>query len=450
LRKVFPLILALALVAADDVLSQDIPIGDGKLTLGGKLVSGIFYDSDNVPMVSDGQASINSGMGYYGTEGSICFWNESDSKNSMRLDCSLTYALDDFGFNARLRVDGIASFAYERYAYAWVDLLDDQLKISGGFIDIADKVWGTLGDGDWDIGGNGVRVEITPIEGLNFGAFFMVPYENANPPKQPTTRLITGTVTPERVLRETVFGFRYTNSAFYVSSQLKLDSDIDGLIINSVDTLGKSTMEPWSGADDEMLLIFGAGLTAVQGLTLTAEGNLQGLGNTAARGRTDLRQTASYDFGKLTVGVKAKELLYGYDLGLLASNYNKLSPWMQFKPFVSYELVDDFSVGLEGGYGFGYLIEVTPDSGNDGAGAISLALAREKYDFFIKPNLSLKLNGGLSLKAWYMLTAIGYEDLWDDAAYDDRRHSAIPEAKDLSKVESILMHQLALEFTLRF
>jgi hypothetical protein len=464
LRKFIPLCIALALVAANGAMSQGIAIGDGTLTLGGKIVSGIFFDSDTVPMVQKGTVTqINNkaddfGKLYYGADGRVRLWNETDSKNPLRFDFSLMYVLNNLGFKARLRADnvlqgisGASSNSFARYAYAWIGLLDERIKVTGGFIDLGDNVWGTKGDGDWDIGGNGLRLEIKPLEGLDLGAFLIVPNQNGKPPTQPKNTVNTGYVTLDRVLRETAFGFRYTCPAFYVSSQLKLDSDIDGLIIDSVATLAQDYMEPWSGADDEMMLMFGAGLTAVPGLTLSVEGKLEGLGNPEARGRTDLRQTASYDFGRLTVGAKAKEILYGYDLAALENNYNELGPWMQFKPFAQYELADDFVIGLEGGYGFGYSAELIPDGDNDGKGPAALAVAKEKYDAFIKPSLSLKLAGGLSLRAWYMFTSVGYDDLWDGAAYDNRKLSTIPMDEDnATEIRSIDMHQLALEFSLSF
>jgi hypothetical protein len=129
---------------------------------------------------------------------------------------------------------------FARYAYGWVDLFNNGLKFTGGFIDLSDNVWGTLGDGDWDIGGNGLRAEVKPFKffnldesaagSLNIGAFFMIPSsDNSNIGRDDQGKPVYRTVTLERVLKETVIGFRYTHPWLYAGVQLKLDSDIDGV-----------------------------------------------------------------------------------------------------------------------------------------------------------------------------------------------------------------------------
>lgn len=326
-----------------------------------------------------------------------------------------------------------------RYAYGWVNLLDDKIKVSGGLIAIADNVWGTQGDGDWDIAGNGLRLELKPIDGLDFGAFLHVPtMDNPVVPQYGDKRVRK--VDLARTLGETSFGFRYTRPMFYASAQYWMDSDIDGTdIYKNVGGTITTETPVWSDAGDEKQLMFGAGLTGVPNLVATVEGNLSGLGNTAARGWTDLRQTVSYTlFGKLTLGMKAKELLWGYDIRKLDDWPLDLKPWMQFKPFANYKVSDEFTAGMEVGYGFGNLVN---------GDVTDRKFVNEKYDAYLKPNLAYNFKGGLALKAWYMFTAIGYTDLGDNSMFIDLRQSDSPVDKDNTvSSKPLLKQQVALEF----
>jgi hypothetical protein len=431
------------------VTAQEIKIGDGTLTLNGKVATGGFFDNENAEKKDDAGAPINDGN--LGADGRVRMWNESDPGNGLRLDFTAAYTLKNAGFRIRLRADndlaGESRTVVGRYAFGWIDLFDNLLRATGGYIDLSANVWGTQGDLDADIGGNGVRLEVKPIEGLNVGVFFLAPQsaetvfttKAATPPATgyvTTSKTGTKFATAPQVLAETVFGARYVNPLFYVNLQFALDSDFDGSVVKKADG------SVYSEAGDEQRLLFGVGLTAVENLTATVEGDINGLGNWAARGKGDLRQTVSYGIDKLTFGLKAQELLWGYDLKErfgLAYDSKSLSPWMQFKPFVEYQVQDNLTVGLEGGYGFGHAVE---DVGEK-------AWANEEYNIFVKPNLSLSL-GLLNVKFWYKFNLIGYANLWDGVAYENRNGSNIPETKDGKLVESLLKNQVALEFIWSF
>jgi hypothetical protein len=352
-------------------------------------------------------------------------------------------------------LQGKADTVIGRYAYGWVNLFDDALKFSGGFIDLSGNVWGTLGDGDWDLGGNGVRMEFKPFSlkplqslnlgELNAGVFFLVPAEpNPNQIHDENMVVIPGDITFKRVLGETAFGFRWTHPWFYAGAQVQMDTDVDGKEI-----MDSSRRNVWSGAGDEMRFMFGAGFTLLPELLVTAEGNFEGLGNWAARGSGDLRQTIHYAFSripvpvadKLVIGVKAKELLWGYDVKELTGWNIALKPWIQIKPFVDFKATDEFTGGLEFGYGFGHLVLAHPSEAQK--------FIYEDANFFIKPNLTYTFKQGLEIKLWYMFTRIAYGNLSD--AYPDRRNSSIPKKADnLTLVESLVKHQIAVEFVWSF
>jgi hypothetical protein len=464
------------------VTSQEVKVGSGTLTFGGKVASGIFFDSDDAVKETETHLRINSG--YIGEDGRVRMWNESDSGNALRADLTATYTNDNIGFRIRLRADdtlfGDTQPVLGRFAYGWVNLFNEGLKFTGGFIDLSDNVWGTLGDGDWDIGGNGVRLEVKPFQffnlntetfgSLNLGAFIRVPLKtNPSLGRDENLQRVYRTPTLERTLGETVIGFRYTHPWFYAGLQLELDSDIDG--IDMFEGLGdiQAADYVWSSAADEARFMFGAGLTHPEflpGIFFSIEGNFEGLGNTEARGKTDLRQTLSYDIWKFTVGLKAQEILWRYDL---VKNFNvayydfELTPWTQFKPFVDFHVNDEFTAGLELGFGGGHYVtgKIVPTTGgptvttptSTAPSDKTFGVVNEESNFYIKPNLSYTFGKGLELKAWYKFTLIKYADLGDAPQLVDRHYSDIP--RTIENVETILVdslqkNQLAIEFVWSF
>ena len=460
MKKNFWIVAALCFIAGR-VAAQEVNVGKGALTFSGKIASGVFFDFDDVEKEDETGAVINPG--YYGSDGRVYLWNDSDNKSPLRADLTANYIMDTVGFRIRLRansaLDGFDRSVLARYAYGWVNLFNQGLKFTGGFIDLSDNVWGTRGDLDKDIGGNGVRVELKPFRffnldesiagSLNIGAFFLVPsQENPNSFVDGKPRLVT----LERTFQETVFGFRYTHPWFYAGAQLRLDSDVDGIDIYKGTAPGSPGIEVWSGAADEIQFMFGAGFTMLPELAFTAEGIFDGMGNIEARGTADLRQTLSYSFEKipvpwldrLTLGVKAKELLWLHNLNDLIGIDQEMSPWMQIKPFINYRALNWLTIGIETGFGSGRLITGF-DNNNKPAKFVN-----EQYNNYIKPNITANLKGGLSLKAWYMFNSIGYDNLWDSPAYADRRLSDIPLTKDNKLVETLIKQQIALEFIWTF
>jgi hypothetical protein len=104
------------------------------------------------------------------------------------------------------------------YAFAYANLADNHLKISAG----------RLGDSPWSTGGPelwkeldttiGIRTEIKPIKGLNFG--FVLNKWNGGE--------VTGNRTLIEVLKESVLGLSYENDYFAIRGAFRLDSDLDG------------------------------------------------------------------------------------------------------------------------------------------------------------------------------------------------------------------------------
>jgi hypothetical protein len=456
------------LIIAGALHPQEVQIGDGVLKFEGKVASGVFWDADDVPMKDESGQPINQNGSFTGSDGKVdiigpdgkvYMWNETDTRTSLRADLTATYTNGPAGLRIRLRADDALAdknrAVIARYAYGWVNVFNDALKFTGGFIDLSNNVWGTLGDGDWDIGGNGVRIEFKPfalfdgldLGELNIGAFLMIP-SAPNPNKIHDADSISvelygaGSVSPENVLKETALGFRWTHPWFYIGAQVKLDGLVDGREI-----LDATKKKMWSSADDELRFMFGAGVTVLPELVLTAEGNFEGLGNWSARGTGDMRQTLQYSLSRLSVpylnkvflGLKAQELLWGYDLLELCGWDFELKPWMQLKPFIGYKANDTFSAALEFGFGGGYLSGTHPVDGQQ--------FVNETSNFYVKPNVSCVFANGFSLKAWYRFAAVEYGNLANGTAYADRKRSNLPRKTDnLTLVDSIVRHQIAVEF----
>jgi hypothetical protein len=455
-KKLFVILLA---AIALEINAQEVQIGSGTLLFTGKVAGGVFFDSDDAEKEGE-TGPINPG--YHGSAGKVYLWNESDAKASLRAELSAKYTNNTIGFRIRLRADdalqGNPDTVTSRYAYGWLNLFDDALKFTGGFIDLSDNVWGTLGDGDWDIGGNGIRMEfkpfhLKPLQGfefgeLNIGAFLLIPVEdNPNKIHDEDMKEIPGNVTFSRTFGETAFGFRWTHPWFYISAQMQLDTDVDGKEI-----LDAGRKKVWSGAGDETRFMFGAGFTLLPELLITTEGKFEGLGNWAARGTGDLRQTLRYDFSRIPVpvadrfalGVKAKELLWGYDVIELTGWDIPLKPWIQIKPFVNFKASDKFTAGLEVGYAFGHLVLANPYEAQQ--------FVYESANFHIKPILTYKLKNGLELKAWYMFNRIAYGNLSDSPIFADRKNSYnLPKKADnRTLAESLVKQQIAVEFVWSF
>ena len=472
------LLMVIALILVTGVLSAQIQVGNGELTIQGKVASGVFFDADDAPKETPAGVQINDA--WLGDEGRVRMWNESDPDNGLRADLSASYTAENIGFRIRLRVDnaldGLDRTAVGRFAYGWVDLFNDSLRFTGGYIDLTDaNVWGTLGDLDKDVSGNGVRAEVKPFNffnfdaerfgTLNFGAFFRIPIrENPNHGRDDDGRIVYRRLTPRRIFQETAIGMRYTHPWFYLSAQYEMDSDLDGVDIfegrGSAITHG---MKVWSNASDEQRFMFGAGFTMIPELQFSVEGLFEGLGNREARGWTDLRQTIAYTFSqlqvpvvnRLTLGMHAQQLLWSYDLMKHIDWPLELSPWMQFKPFLSFAVTDAFTAGFEMGFGSGHLVLSTLASDKSNVGDMNekdTVFVNEKSNNFFKPFLEYRFTNGLALKAWYKVTLIKYDDLGDDPMFNNLRNSAVPRQAEntMLMVDSLTKRQFALEFIWTF
>ncbi|MDR1144348.1 MAG: hypothetical protein LBK77_09075 [Spirochaetaceae bacterium] len=213
-------------------------------------------------------------------------------------------------------------------AYAWYNFLNGVINVKGGLID--DGVWNTMGPKDWNLSnGLGVRLEVAPIEGLNFGVFLNTGANQFN------------AVTAEQFFKETGIGVSYTSDMFDIAAAFKLDSDEDTAAqsdlpdeskVNNVSTLG-------GDPDVDSEVIFGFVFKGVTNLTAKAEAHGWNLGDYSDNGFLWFIEDVSYQvLEPLNVGAELTERLWG--------NSN-IKPFFQVKPYVSYQINEPLSVGLE-------------------------------------------------------------------------------------------------------
>jgi hypothetical protein len=458
-------------VIAGALQSQEVQIGNGALKFEGKVASGVFWDADDILKYSTTGTPVNQNFSnYHGEDGKVYLWNETeDIAGGLRAELSATYTNGPVGLKVRFRADpalnGFTNTVFDRYAYGWINLFGETMKVTGGFIDLSDNVWGTLGDLDADIGGNGVRIEfkpfnIKPLNGLNLGelnlgVFFLIPNTARDDSKSPLhdadfiQKYGLGNLSVQNVLNEIALGLRWTHTWFYTGMQVQLDSYIDDDEVVIYDTSIARNKVLSNGADEQRFM-FGAGVTVLPEMILTAEGDFHGLGNWAVRGIGDIRQTFQYTLSRVPVpyvnrifiGIKAQELIWGYGADIIKAKIREgveLAPWIQVKPFLGYKITDGFSAALEFGFGGGNLVNT-----KDGK------YFNEKSHFYVKPHLTYIMGNGFEMRAWYKYSVIEYDSMSSNGTPDASNWGRPYKEDQITLVDDITKHQVAIELLWKF
>jgi hypothetical protein len=374
--------------------AQEVKVGKGTLSLGAKIMTGMEATWDDAAN-EDGTVRM-----YNDTEGTRLRVEFSPAYSNENVGFMMRFRTDDAWTNGKLGGGGNSAAVGVRYAFGWIDLFDSHFRATGGYLDINSNVWGTMGDLDKDISGVGLRLEIKPVKGLNFGAFFRVPDQKR------TVTLAAGghsendsqKVDFDQFFASTAFGGRYTNDLFYVSLQYLLDQNV--FDNDKSDGSGRKENKYKNGIFD-----FGVGLTAIPQLELRAEGRFENLENDKYKdaaenwtnyAKTDLRQRVIYtisDDMPLFFGVNAKETFTGLDDD---------KPYMIFKPKVGYKVPvgNGLVASLEGGFGFQTDIL--------------------KSEIFVKPKIEYDFGKGFGVKFWYLINAKEWETGKSGGKKDDK------------------------------
>jgi hypothetical protein len=337
------LVVLLILAVAGGLFAQE-------LTWTGQVKTGLTFTA-----VNDGDDDDDNDP-----DPTIEFFND-DADTATRFQLGASYTNGNYGAVFRLRADIASGTAVNYSAYAWGKFVNDMLKVSAGTIH--DGVWGTGGYKNWDVGGNGVRFEVTPLAGLNLGVIFRVP---ANTLKD---------IKAEDFFNETAFGANYKSDLFSIGGAVFLDSKGD--VNAQLETIEKAGLEDAFGdsykaatgkdfsnrptptpdtgdaadADDGKGIVaqMGVSVSPIPGLKISAEGRGRNLGDFDKYGYWWFNEQVTYQvLEKLEVAVLAKQFIFGKDLNVtLGTGSKELKPHLQFIPSVGYDLFDNLNIGLE-------------------------------------------------------------------------------------------------------
>jgi hypothetical protein len=394
------LVVLLILAVAGGLFAQE-------LTWSGAVKTGLRFEAD------DGDKS--------GAQTKVRLYSD-DADVISRFELNGAYAADNWGLKFRFRADNLTDVSVHQ-AYGWVTFLDDVVKLSVG--KIKDGTWGTQGIRGYDITGSGTRLEVTPIEGLNVGLILRVP-DNAI-----AVNLVSGDkdwFTVKQFLGETALGFSYASDFISAGASLELDGTIDGLgtdddtwfaplgqpgdgtvtpslvsgVLTSPGTLdADGTLKYADDHDKGLRFQIGVAVNPIENLSISAEAFVRNAGNFSELGWMAFDEEVSYKLldSKLKVGLKAYQLAAGEDVAkAIAAPLGadeKAGLYLKLTPYVSYQILDPLSIGLEASIGIWSDILASQIS--------------------IKPKLSYALGGGATLNAYYNFSSVDYEDKYDPA-----------------------------------
>lgn len=330
--------------------------------------------------------------------------HNDDADKETRFDLNGAFTKDNYGVVFRLRTNSVISGVEPivHQAYVWGDFLNEIINVKVGKIE--DAAWNTDGDEDFYYStGAGLRLEVKPIEGLNVGLFLNGPNGDSietaisNDPKN----AVDGFIFAKEFLLETSFGAKYENDAFYVAGGLRIDGKADALdkdedgfydyFTRDAPEIDPTTPNPTNleGEDSNKGLgaYIGFGISAVPKLTAIVEARFNNLGDYNKYGWIWVNETLGYAITEqLEAGLVMHQRLFGdeavEDYVDSANKPKAASPYLTFKPYVSYGLTDKWTVGLDVPVG------IWPDIVD--------------YDFGVKPNVSYKLGDNASINAFYL------------------------------------------------
>jgi len=182
-----------------------------------------------------------------------------------------------WGFQFRLQGNLNSDYQYvledtDQFAYAWASFFDDRIRLYAG--KLAWGLWYTPYENNWSLDAQtGLRVEIKPVDGLNFGVTFKVP---------PRDMPDLGKYTLNRFIDETVVGARWDTRLFMVSGGFAFDG--------------------WDNfRRDEQAAVFGCEFRGIPNLLTGLESRFQYI--TSGAMEYDLMERIAYPINVLSYGM---------------------------------------------------------------------------------------------------------------------------------------------------
>jgi hypothetical protein len=317
-------------------------------------------------------------------------------------------------------------------------------------VKIDDGAWTSMGDKDWNMaGGGGARLQIKPMTGLNVGFMLTLPGDGDRPFDNrleyflPETVIGAGyendLVTFNAALKFDSAGDILTwnddmkwlsnaNTGAGISLAAKAppapampDGDIlMALMLDPIFTTFSTDVRsfftgliPTSGGGGVPLRLngfassadgastqFGISVKAIPNLKLIAEGLFLNFPAWDRAGFGWTNETIEYGLGKIAVGAVLTQQFWGRYINYYSDaqaswdnayrDVDTMRGWYKFKPYVSYEVNDKLTAGLEVGAGF--------------------QVHYIDYDVNIRPKLSYKLGSNAEIAAFYDFELINYAD----------------------------------------
>jgi hypothetical protein len=202
--------LALLVITAGVLMAQGLRLS-GELETGAVLVfpgdKEGFEEKTDVQLKSEGVDGNSNRLRIYGGFDQVNYGiNFRLQLDFDRRIYNMDNVKNDYGFGLQ-----------DQYAYAWGDFFHSLLRLSAGKFDDT-GVWNTVFDEKWTLEElrTGIRVEIKPGYGFNFGALFTAPPQDA---------LADEKYTFSRFINETILGVRYDSDLFALSGAFALDGN---------------------------------------------------------------------------------------------------------------------------------------------------------------------------------------------------------------------------------
>jgi hypothetical protein len=313
----------------------------------------------------------------------------NDDAGPARLRLNGTFSLANYGAKFRFQnafADG-NNTAIAAWAWVYANFLNDILTLNVGRL--GNHAWATMGNYDtgWD-NVTGLRLEIKPITGLNFGfALKALPYETS--------------YTVSQFFLETLIGVKYESDLFDANLVFQLDSDADDIVGGTAakgDPLeylldptnpekAYTPAVPGKGSADNIGVLYGVSIKAVPQLTAIIDGAVTWLGDFSNSGVIAVREKFAYAISDpLSVGINLAQNLYGN---------SDVKPYLKFEPFVSYKISEPVTLSLN----IGLADELLNDDGDVVSGTEFKSLT-----ITVKPKVSYALGEKAKIEGWYLGT----------------------------------------------
>ncbi|MDR0568474.1 MAG: hypothetical protein LBG87_04645 [Spirochaetaceae bacterium] len=401
MEKMGKILLCVFLLApAMGASGQDAP--EQGLKLGGSLRTGLRFAA--------GQELIEGAA--ENLDPAISVWH--DDSGAVRLHLEGSYTKDNYGaaFRLRLRPVELAGDSSKieeilHQGYVWANLLHDIVTIKAGKID--DAAWDTAGDEEFSYAtGYGIRFEIHPIPGSNFG-FFLNPTNNGYLWDKGIVFNSGLNQAATAFMLETAFGAKYEHDFFDAAAGLRLDGKGDGL--DTEEWYGYQTSDAPHIANEEgdagesydkdhdkgLGFYLGVKVKAVENLTLAVEARFNNMTGFNDYGWIWIDEVIEYKLSSFAFGLIMYQYLFGSDNRFVpryddagVRKDDAVAPYLTFKPYIAYNLTEKWTLKLE------VPVKLWP-------GIVD-------FDLGVKPKVSYKLGDNAALSGYYLFNVLQYNE----------------------------------------